>query len=224
MSIDRVLRFGGRKYGGLKGRYNTWREKHFDRRFGISTFGIEYDLLALGATGPHVAHAEAYEPIQIPVFSAIISAARIDPRHYSFIDFGCGKGRALVLAAEHGFKRMIGVEFASSLYELAAHNIAVYRGRKVHSAPIDLHCADAVQFEIPDEDAMLFFYNPFDHEVLSKVCRNMENAYRVRPRSLVIAYRNPVHSDVFESIDFLTRSVLNQTFAIYRTCVAAAAH
>src|SRR4051794_9989178 len=81
--MDPVLRFGRKKIGGLKGRYNAWREKHFDRRFGISTFGIEYDLVALGATGPHVAHAEAYEPIQIPVFKAIISAARIDPRHYS---------------------------------------------------------------------------------------------------------------------------------------------
>src|SRR6185295_51974 len=135
MGIGGVLRFGRRKCSGLKGRYNTWREKHFDRRFGISTFGIEYDLVSLGAAGPHVAQAEAYEPIQIPVFNAIMSAARIDPRQYSFIDFGCGKGRALVLAAEHGFKRIIGIEFASSLYELAAHNIAIYRGRKTHAPP-----------------------------------------------------------------------------------------
>jgi len=222
MGIGGVLRFGRRKCSGLKGRYNTWREKHFDRRFGISTFGIEYDLVSLGAAGPHVAQAEAYEPIQIPVFNAIMSAARIDPRQYSFIDFGCGKGRALVLAAEHGFKRIIGIEFASSLYELAAHNIAVYRGRKTHAPPIDLHCADAVQLQIPDEDAMLFFYNPFNDEVLSAVCRNVENAYRARPRSLVVAYRNPVHSQVFESADFLTRDVMNKAFAIYRTDAAAA--
>jgi hypothetical protein len=82
---------------------------------------------------------------------------------------------------------------------------------------MDLVCADAVHFRIPDEDAMLFFYNPFNDEVLSEVCRNMEIAYRSRPRSLVIAYRNPRHSAVFDSLDFLTRDVLNETFAIYHT-------
>ena len=221
MSMGGVLRFGQRKCRGLKGRYNTWREKHFDRRFGISTSGIEYDLVALGASGPHVEQAEAYEPIQIPVFRAIMSAVQIDPRRYSFIDFGCGKGRALVLAAEHGFKRMIGIEFASSLYELAARNISAYRSRSGDSRRIDLHHTDAVQFEIPDEDAMLFFYNPFGRDVLAKVCRNMENAYRSRPRSLVIAYRNPVHWQVFESVDFLTRDVRNEAFAIYHTSAPA---
>lgn len=221
MSIGGVLRFGQRKCRNLKGRYNTWREKHFDRRFGISTFGIEYDLVALGAIGPHIAQAEAYEPIQIPVFRAIMNAVQIDPRRYSFIDFGCGKGRALVLAAEHGFKRMIGIEFASSLYELAAHNIAVYRSRNGHAPQIDLHHTDAAQFEIPDEDAMLFFYNPFGREVLAQVCRNMENAYRSRPRSFIIAYRNPVHSQVFDSADFLKRDVRNDAFAIYHTSSAA---
>jgi len=222
MTIARVLGFGRQKCRNLKHRYNMWREKRFDRRFGISTFGIELDLAALGATGEHLAQAEAYEPIQLPVFKAIMSAARIDPRNYAFIDFGSGKGRALVPAAEHGFRRMIGVEFASSLHEVAAHNIAVYRGRNGRAAPIDLHCADAVHLQIPDEDAMLFFYNAFGHEVLSKVCRNMEIAYRSRPRALVIAYRNPLHSGVFDSVDFLTRDVLNKTFAIYRAGAAVA--
>src|SRR3954471_19916698 len=216
MTVRRVLDFGRRKCRGLKHRYNAWQEKRFDRQFGITTAGIEYDLAALGATGQHLAQAEAYEPIQLPVFKTIMDSVTIDPRNYAFIDFGAGKGRALVLAAEQGFRHVIGIEFASSLYDLAARNIAAYRSRNGRAPPMDLVCADAVHFRLPDEDAMLFFYNPFNDEVLSEVCRNMEIAYRSRPRSLVIAYRNPRHSAVFDSVDFLTRDVLNETFAIYR--------
>ena len=217
MTVRRILDFGRRKCRGLKHRYNAWQERRFDRHFGISTAGIEYDLAGLGATGQHLAQAEAYEPIQLPVFKTIMDALTIDPRNYAFIDFGAGKGRALVLAAEQGFRHVIGIEFASSLYEMAARNIAAYRRRRNGRAPpMDLLCADAVHFRFPDEDALLFFYNPFNSEVLSKVCRNLEIAYRARPRSLVIAYRNPLHSSVFDSLDFLTRDVLNETFAIYR--------
>jgi len=146
-------------------------------------------------------------------------AVRIDPREYLFIDFGSGKGRALVLAARYGFKRVIGVEFARSLHEIAERNIAIYRSRNEGTPPVDLHCADAVDFTLPDADAMLFFYNPFGCEVLSQICRNIEVAFRSRPRTLVIAYRNPVHANVFDSLGFLTREILNDVFAVYRSKV-----
>lgn len=218
-TVDAFRQLVRRKWLGARHHYNIWREKRFDRRFGISTFGIDVNTAALGATGEHVAHSAGYEPIQVPVFKAIMRAARIDPRKYLFIDFGSGKGRALVLAARYKFRRVIGIEFASTLHEVAARNIEIYRSRYSGSPPVDLHCADAVHFAIPDEDALLFFYNPFGSEVLSKICRNIEAAFRSRPRALVIAYRNPVHANVFDSMDFLTRDILNETFAIYRCTV-----
>ena len=33
-----------------------------------------------------------------------------------FVDFGCGKGRALLIASEYNFKSVRGVEFAHELY------------------------------------------------------------------------------------------------------------
>jgi len=220
-TVDAIRQLARKKWLGVKHHYNIWREKSFDRRFGISTFGIDVDVAALGATGEHVAQSAGYEPIQLPVFKAIMRAVRIDPRQYLFIDFGSGKGRALVLAARYGFKRVIGVEFAPSLHEIAARNVEIYRSRNKRSPPVDLHCADAAHFAIPDGDAMLFFYNPFGFEVLSKICRNIEAAFRSRPRTLIIAYRNPVHANVFDSADFLTRQALNDAFAIYRSPVTS---
>src|SRR5262249_27445537 len=122
-TVDAILRLARRKWLGVQHHYNVWREKSFDRRLGISTFGIDTDVAALGATGEHVAQSAGYEPIQLPVFKAIMRAVRLDPRDYLFIDFGSGKGRALVLAARYGFERVIGVEFAPSLHEIAARNI-----------------------------------------------------------------------------------------------------
>jgi len=46
-----------------------------------------------------------------------------------FVDLGCGKGSALLLAGEHPINRVIGVELGDHLAEQARRNIAANRGR-----------------------------------------------------------------------------------------------
>jgi hypothetical protein len=132
------------------------------------------------------------------------------------VDFGSGKGRAMVLGAEWGFKRVIGVELAPALHEAACRNVAAYRRKRPLAPPIELHCGDAVDLPIPQEDAMLFFYNPFGEPVMRKIARRIETSLRARPRKLVVAYRNPVHSEVFDELDCLRLVTRNTSFALYR--------
>jgi SAM-dependent methyltransferase len=201
----------------MTGRYNRWLEARFDRRYGIDTCGIQDDLAALGAGGEHLAEANGYEPVQFRVFRAIMRACGIDPRGYVFVDFGSGKGRALLLAAQYGFKRIIGVEFAPKLHQVAQRNVEAFcRRRPLAGGRIELHCGDAVDLEIPDADALLCFYNPFGERVLRKVAANIERSFRERPRKLLIAYRNAVHSHVFDELAFLRPAARNKSFALYR--------
>jgi SAM-dependent methyltransferase len=197
-------------------RYARWRDGSIDRKYGIDTQGIDDDLAALGATGDSLRDAYGYEPVQVPVFRAIVSAAGLDPRHYVMVDFGSGKGRALVLAAESGFRHVIGVELAPQLHRIACRNIEAFRRRFAFAPRIDLHCGDAVALPIPEGEAMLFFFNPFGEAVLRKVAANIQRSYRLRPRSMIIAYRNPQHRQVFEEIPELRCTSANRTFAIYR--------
>jgi SAM-dependent methyltransferase len=198
------------------GRYSRWLEARFDHRYGVDTRGLHDDLAALGADGEHLPHAYGYEPVQPRMFRAILHAAQIDPREFVFVDFGSGKGRALLLAVQCGFPRIVGVELAPALHEVAERNVAAFGRRRTHAACIELHCGDAVDLEIPDGNVFLSFYNPFGEVVLRKVAANIERAYRARPRQMVIAYRNPRHAQVLDELAVLRCVVSNKSFSLYR--------
>src|SRR5438105_11506431 len=97
-------------------------DRNFDSTYGIDTGGIT-QLNKLGVPretwaegGPHI----AVDPDE---FAAALDAIDLDLSRLTFIDLGCGKGRALMLAAEHPFRRIIGVEFAEPLVATARANI-----------------------------------------------------------------------------------------------------
>lgn len=202
--------------GYTAAQYEHWRDASLDRKYGLETDGFHLDLAALGARGEHVGDSTAYSAIQIPVFHAMMRAAGVDPRRHAFVDFGCGKGRALILAAEHGFRQVLGVEFAHALWRLACANVDTYRRLRPGAPPIAVHFGDAVNYPIPREDAVLFFYNPFGERVMRKIAAGIEASLRAAPRSLVIAYRNPVHHAVFGAVRGLRETARNSTFAIYK--------
>jgi SAM-dependent methyltransferase len=48
------------------------------------------------------------------------------PTDGNFIDVGCGKGKAVLMAMEYGFKHVIGIDFSPELCELARRNVEIY--------------------------------------------------------------------------------------------------
>src|SRR5215469_11602963 len=66
----------------------------------------------------------SYQPIEPDIFHEMLSAVPADFRHYTFIDIGSGKGRALLLASESRFRRIIGIELLPELNRIAQANIA----------------------------------------------------------------------------------------------------
>lgn len=196
----------------LSDRLGDWRDAALDRKYGIET--CERDLTPRGV-GDHAGNGNHYEPIQLAVFRRIMAALALDPQGYTFVDYGSGKGRALVLAAECGFRRVIGVEYAATLHEVAKRNVASFCARNPAGAAIELHCADAVSFELPAEDLLCFFYNPFDDLAMRKVLSNIERSLQLQPRRLLIAYRNPRHARLLSECRFLRCLARNATFEIH---------
>ena len=192
-----------------------WLDARIDRRFGIDTCGVITNLDSLGIEGAARKEATFYEPVQEDVFLDMLATAEVDPGQYDFIDFGSGKGRALVLAAEAGFRKAVGVEISPALHEVAIRNIATYRRRRPQAAPIELRCGDAAAFELPPGDALLlFFYNPFHENMLRSVLSNAARAWRRQRRKLTVVYCNPIHFDLFEEFDFLEPALRNRLFAV----------
>src|SRR5437016_979449 len=85
-----------------------------DVRLGIQTgTGLRgsLSLAGLSLVGDATS-ANPYATTPYGTLQRLFDALPSDLSDYSFIDFGSGKGRVLVIAAGRGFKEVIGVEFA----------------------------------------------------------------------------------------------------------------
>jgi hypothetical protein len=136
------------------------REAEFDRAHGVDTAGIvSLDTLD-EVMGPHRDECHDYEGVDFVLLRERIAALGVDFPQYTFIDLGCGKGRALLIAAQFPFRQVRGVEFAPALHAAAEKNIAVYRGpRRCCDVRADL--ADAAEYPVPDGPLVVFIYNSF---------------------------------------------------------------
>jgi SAM-dependent methyltransferase len=107
-----------------------------------------------------------------------------------FLDFGAGKGRALLLATRHGFPRVLGVEVSAELCEISARNIARFE-RRVPGAVIDVCHADAVDFQVPDDTSVGYFFNPFGPGVMCPVVDHISASLTQVPRPFHVVYMYP---------------------------------
>ena len=85
-----------------------------------------------------------------------------------FVDFGSGKGAAIIHAKRLGFEKVVGVEFAKELHESALNNIKALSLDGVESL-----YEDATEYTLAKETSLIYFFNPFDEVVMQKVFENI---------------------------------------------------
>jgi SAM-dependent methyltransferase len=195
---------------------NRWIDRGFDRRFGTDTSGV-IPKADLGLGGEHADAANHYEPVQLPVFRRIMRDLPIDHANYAFLDLGSGKGRALLMASQYPFRRIIGVELSPVLHGAAARNVALYAQRRPMRARIELVCGDALTYPIPEGDVVCFLYNSFGRPLIEELISSLELAHRAPSRNIFVVYRNPVCAELFESAGFLSVVARDPAYRIYRS-------
>jgi Methyltransferase domain len=136
------------------------------------------------------------------------------------IDFGSGKGRAFLLASEYPFKRIIGIEFAPELHLAAQQNIQKYSLRHAMCGPVESVCTDFLDFPLPDEPTVFFFFDPCEDAVLIKLLRNIRDSLAQHPRPAYLVYVGPTPSKKvwLDSVGWLTQfsQVTEFRFCVYR--------
>jgi SAM-dependent methyltransferase len=141
----------------------------FDKTWGTDTFAIR-ELHTLDVDPLVAAHARRYQASSGGDMPEWFSDLNVDFARTVFIDYGCGKGRALLEAARFGFARVIGVEFAPELVEIALTNRDIMQAKGALAAPIDVVCLDAGQYVPPNDAPLLcYFYDPFGDAVMAPV-------------------------------------------------------
>jgi SAM-dependent methyltransferase len=154
----------------------------FDLEHNVDTSGhIPGEALATGSTSD--LYNTAYWAISPSTLRQAFAALPFDPAEYTFVDLGCGKGRALLLAAQQGFGRILGVELSPQLAVIARANTAPYPA-------IEVRTQNAAQITLPDGPVLVFLYHPFLPPLLRRVLKNLLAQQDSRP--LYILFANPL--------------------------------
>lgn len=174
-----------------------WKEWRKERELGIRTFGAyapdELSIEADSKMGGHL-----YQPSSSVIFEKAMNSLPFNFNDKVFLDIGSGKGRALILAAEAGFSKVIGVEYATELNDMAHANIETVRSRFPDTI-FELDEGDALQYEITEEVDVIYLFNPFDEETIGKLVQRLKPVFN-RAKKVHLVYVHPVHSSVFESV------------------------
>ena len=155
-------------------RLNAWEARSFDRRLGVDTGG-KVEPADLTVPAGDVRSGITYFGTQPRLARWWLSGLPANHQDFTFIDMGSGKARVLLIAAEAGFARSIGVEFAQELHLTAVENASAARR---HGLAIEPVLGDAGVFAFPDEPLVVHFNNPFAEPVMKRVIANLADVIR----------------------------------------------
>jgi len=201
----------------------VWRRHRtsaFDRRFGVDTSGFVHPggFAHLAADGADPHHYKAIRP---EVFHRALASLSIRHQDYEFIDYGSGKGRALLLASDYPFRRITGIEFSPELHQVAVNNISRYHSTARRCDVIRSVCRDAAACDPPDVPCVLFFYDPFGERLMSAVLERIGASLARFPRELYVVYCQPRLRELLNTCRFLEGVCGGEHFAVYRSTSSA---
>jgi predicted RNA methylase len=192
----------------------------FDRRYGVDTAA---DIRAenLNVASENWVYGGHYEATPVALFSKMMAHLSIDREQFTFIDYGSGKGRVLLLAALQSFRRVVGIEYSRELHEIAQRNVRALSTTVGHSSRIELVNMDASQYSLPPEPSVLFLYNPFGEVIMRTVLKEIDRSLSESPRPLYIMYVNPMQRRLFQRARFLTKIADTGRYSIYRPSMSS---
>ena len=131
------------------------------------------------------------------------------------MDLVSGKGRALLYAERYGLRSQTGVEFIPELHQVSVKNIENYERVIGRTGTFKLINMGAVEYHFPLEDLVLFLYNPFVGEVLSRVLANLALHMAESNCDIWVIYRNPKERRRLEEMKLFERTWASPQFCIY---------
>jgi SAM-dependent methyltransferase len=168
-------------------------DANFDRRFGIhSSARQKHEELGL-----HSEDFEDYQPLSYLDLRSLLGSVPIRSSDV-FLDYGCGMGRPVCVAATYAFRAVYGVELSTELCRIAERNIASARPR-FHAAEVRIINANAASFAVPDDINFVFFFNPFGGEVLNSTLLKLRESLMRSPRKLRLVFCGTLSAERFRA-------------------------
>lgn len=188
----------------FRGIVNTFKllsyESKYEKQLGITTHSI-VNLNNLTLAGESSDQNHHYQGASYYILFSMFNKLPKETQAFSLIDYGCGKGRALFVAEQCGFTKLIGVDIAKELIDDAIANKLVYKKKNTESEIIFLF-NDATKYQIPIDACVFYFFNPFGESILLQVINAIKESVKQHPRKIFCMYLNPKHKTVFEENGF----------------------
>lgn len=163
-------------------------DQRFDRKYGVDTSGI-INTASLDISADKKKTSKEYQPTPVKAIRRILKSLTIDHSQYTFVDFGSGKGRVLLLASEYPYSKVIGIEFSRMLHSAAEKNIEIWKRQgRVKCRNIESICKDATEFGLPHEPLILFFFTPFNATIADQMARAISADFKKCPRQVQLVY------------------------------------
>jgi SAM-dependent methyltransferase len=187
-------------------RTHRQQDVQFDSTLGVNTKG-PVGLWHLQINSGNVRHATRYEGVDPVLLRRLLSGLHKNFSSSTFIDLGCGKGRALLVAGEFKFAAVVGVEFARELADTAKTNC------ERAGAKVKIYRQDATEFRFPPGKLVVYFYNPFGPSVLMPV---IDHLLEQHTEECYIIYVNPLHRHCIDGRRRVTELTSNREAAIWK--------
>ena len=117
-----------------------------------------------------------YEPcVPTPYYCLSLIEKKIIKKNYTFIDFGCGRGRVIDLIKKNkNVKKIIGIEnnikLRKQLMKLNDHKTKIY----INDCS-DNHFLNFLTKNYSKNNLILYFYHPFSEKILSLILKKFLN-------------------------------------------------
>ncbi|MGG9961476.1 class I SAM-dependent methyltransferase [Ferruginibacter sp. SUN106] len=170
-----------------------------EEKYGITTTGAD-ELRSLEKKGIEIDHSTIYMPVSYDVLEDVCPHPAKESKAH-FLDIGCGKGRAMCVAAANGFTKVTGIDFSKEFCNAAAVNLAITK-QKFPGLQYKIINNDAFYFEIPNDVDCIFMFNPFDEIIMDAVAENILESFEIAPRTITLIYANPLHKEKLLEVGF----------------------
>lgn len=173
-----------------------------EKKYGIITTGAD-ELKKLEERGIDTDHSTIYMPVSYSLLEEMIEQLnRLTNSSFNhFLDIGCGKGRALCVAANKGFAKVTGIDFSKEFCKAAEKNLSMTR-KQFPDLQYKIINNDAFYFEIPNDVDCIFMFNPFDDVIMSGVAENILESFEINSRPITLIYVNPLYKEELLAVGF----------------------
>lgn len=171
----------------------------FDLKYGTETHIQTFP----DYSDPNTAGFAHYQATKAGPFLTMLQSLDFPPQSV-FVDVGCGKGKALMVAGllskggQPFFKRIVGLEYDKGLCRHAVRNVEIFR-QKQQLPPVEIVEGDAAKHAFAGDENVIFLYNSFDDSVLKRFLVALERSLAEHPRKLWLIYGSPRFPEIVDN-------------------------